>query len=162
MNLFTPYSAIKERQKYNEELAKIEPYTAKIIPEIDDDEIKNFEREMKEVGNANRALYIDIANDAKDAKDTLQDYFSQTVKLGQVASVSGYNEFMKGKMSEILSTDEGMQKVIDKSNELSILTNQAKKNFENVNKELEKSKERLSGLQEQLAVLSPILTRRII
>lgn len=150
LNIFTPYSAIKERQKYNEELAKIEPYTAKIIPEIDDDEIKNFEREMKEVGNANRALYIDIANDAKHARDTLQDYFAQTVKLGQVASVSGYNEFMKGKMSEILSTDEGMQKVIDKSNEFAILTNQAKKNFENVNKELEQSKERLSGLQEQL------------
>ena len=65
-------------------------------------------------------------------------------------------------MSEILSTDEGMQKVIDKSNEFSILTNQAKKNFENVNKELEKSKERLSGLKEQLNVLSPITTRRII
>jgi len=93
---------------------------------------------------------------------TLQDYFAQTVKLGQVASVSGYNEFMKGKMGEILSTDEGMQKVIEKSNELAILTNQAKNNFESVNKELEQSKERLRGLQEQLAVLSPIPTRRII
>lgn len=162
LNLFTPYSAIEERRKYNEELAKIKPYTAKIIPEIDEEKIKTFEREMQEVGNTHRALYIDIANGAKDAEDTLQDYFAQTVKFGQVASVSGYNEFMKGKMSEILSTDEGMQKVIDKSNELSILTNQAKKNFENVNKELEQSKERLSGLQEQLAVLSPIPTRRII
>lgn len=150
LNLFTPYSAIEERRKYNEELAKIEPYTAKIIPEIDEDKIKNFEREIKEVGNANRALYIDIANDAKDARNTLQDYFAQTVKLGQVASVSGYNEFMKGKMGEILSTDEGMQKVIEKSNELAILTNQAKNNFESVNKELEQSKERLRGLQEQL------------
>lgn len=162
LNLFTPYSAIEERRKYNEELAKIKPYTAKIMPEIDEERIKTFEREMQEVGNTHRALYIDIANGAKDAEDTLQDYFAQTVKLGQVASVSGYNEFMKGKMGEILSTDEGMQKVIEKSNELAILTNQAKNNFESVNKELEQSKERLRGLQEQLDVLSPIPTRRII
>lgn len=150
MKLITPGSFVVNKFQQKENV----PYQLKIVPTVDQERIDKFKREFADINNDTHRYFSDISNDAEKAQTSLEDYFAQTIKLGQEASVDGYNNFLREQISGQLNTKEGMDKIFERSNEFANKSKDAKNTFDGINIELQDSEARLQTLRDQLAAIS--------
>lgn len=144
------YFADKRNQKQET------PYQLTIVPQIDQERIDEFKRDFADINSTTHKNLSDIANDAAEATDSINDYFAQTIKLNQEATIEGYNSYIDEKISGNLQNKESRQEIFNKSKQFAIDANDAKKEFEGINTQLQESETRLQAMKDQLAVISAL------
>lgn len=142
LNLFTPGSWMVDKIKKPKE----EYYQLPIRSMINQQEIDNFKQDFADIESFTHKKYSDIANGAKFATTSLEDYFAETIKLNQEATVEGYNSFIDEKKSGNLQNKDSRHKIFEKSAQLATSANNAKEEFEGVNTQLQESESRLQAM----------------
>ena len=152
MTLINPGSAIVNKIKQKKET----PYQLDITPKVNRQDIEKFKQEFADIESFTHKKYSDIANGAKEATNSLEDYYAQTIKLNQEATFEGYNDFLNEKLLERLGTKEGREKIFEESNQLAKNTDKAKEKFEELNTQLQDGESRLQAMRAQLEVITSL------
>ena len=152
MTLINPGSAIVNKIKQKKET----PYQLDITPKVNRQDIEKFKQEFADIESFTHKKYSDIANGAKEATNSLEDYYAQTIKLNQEATFEGYNDFLNEKLLERLSTKEGREIIFEESNQLAKNTDKAKEKFEELNTQLQDGESRLQAMRAQLEVITSL------
>ena len=152
MTLINPGSAIVNKIKQKKET----PYQLDITPKVNRQDIEKFKQEFADIESFTHKKYSDIANGAKEATNSLEDYYAQTIKLNQEATFEGYNDFLNEKLLERLSTKEGRETIFEESNQLAKNTDKAKEKFEELNTQLQDGESRLQAMRAQLEAITTL------
>ena len=152
MTLINPGSVIVNKIKQKKET----PYQLDITPKVNRQDIEKFKQEFADIESFTHKKYSDIANGAKEATNSLEDYYAQTIKLNQEATFEGYNDFLNEKLLERLSTKEGREIIFEESNQLAKNTDKAKEKFEELNTQLQDGESRLQAMRAQLEVITSL------
>ena len=152
MTLINPGSAIVNKIKQKKET----PYQLDITPKVNRQDIEKFKQEFADIESFTHKKYSDIANGAKEATNSLEDYYAQTIKLNQEATFEGYNDFLNEKLLERLGTKEGREKIFEESNQLAKNTDKAKEKFEELNTQLQDGESRLQAMRAQLEAITTL------
>lgn len=154
MNLFTPGSWMIDKIKRPKE----EYYQIPITPVVNQQKLDELKNNYADLNSTTHKMFSDIVNETKKAEDSLQDYYAQTIKLNQEATVEGYNSFVNSKMIGMVSTKGGRNEIFAKYNELATATQNAKEKFETLNAQIQNSATVLPEMEQQLDIARNTLT----
>lgn len=119
-----------------------------IIPKVDESQVAEWNNLLNNTTSEQYKKFKKIADGAKKAEDSIEEYIATCIKMDKQASESDYANFIAERMSEKAYDKQGIKDILRQYDELETAVESARNKFEN-----EGGTEALASLEAQIASL---------
>ena len=119
-----------------------------IIPKVDESQVAEWNNLLNNTTSEQYKKFKKIADGAKKAEDSIEEYIATCIKMDKQASESDYANFIAERMSEKAYDKQGIKDILRQYDELEAAVESARNKFEN-----EGGTEALASLEAQIASL---------
>lgn len=119
-----------------------------IIPKVDESQVVEWNNLLNNTTSEQYKKFKKIADGAKKAKNSMEEYIATCIKMDKQASESDYANFIAERMSEKAYDKQGIKDILRQYDELETAVESARNKFEN-----EGGTEALAALEAQIASL---------
>ena len=137
-----PFSSIKQSMD-NEQSISYD-----IIPKVDESQVAEWNNLLNNTTSEQYKKFKKIADGAKKAEDSIEEYIATCIKMDKQASESDYANFIAERMREKAYDKQGIKDILRQYDELETAVESARNKFKN-----EGGTEALASLEAQIASL---------